>query len=389
MELRSNEEVWQEMAADQDDSPDDDSHHYIGRLGQQQLEIGHGRERSLYEDPSSYFGTFTDYNHFVDYLEKAYRAQGNFEASWQYAPIIKTLHDSMMDDLPGDVVKAIANMRSIIRKNVPVEASWSGANYWYGNMTNYMEIILLIQEQLSNEILMTLDNEIESDMRNLGLVIFVLLLVFTIGPTIVVLMKKSTTNMQTFASTLVVQSKALQRERKRATSLLYRLLPKTIAQQIKKNEHVVPERFKEATVFFSDIVAFTSICSKSTPLQVIRMLNMLYSCFDARIEKYDVYKVETIGDAYMVVSGVPRRNGQRHAGEIATLALDLSHRISCLLLPHLPEVEMRLRIGIHSGAVVAGIVGTKMPRYCLFGNTVNIAERLETLGEREFNTTYR
>ncbi|XP_002739215.1 guanylate cyclase 2G-like [Saccoglossus kowalevskii] len=186
--------------------------------------------------------------------------------------------------------------------------------------------------------------------------------------------------MQVFASTLIGQNKKLLRERQRACSLLYRLLPKAVANQLKKNEKVTAESYDMATVFFSDIVGFTSICSLSSPLQVVRMLNSLYSLFDQRIGQYDVYKVETIGDAYMVVSGVPLRNGKQHVGEIASLSLDLQYNISKLEIPHLPGTTLKLRIGIHTGKVVAGIVGTKMPRYCLFGETVNIAERIENAG---------
>jgi class 3 adenylate cyclase len=89
--------------------------------------------------------------------------------------------------------------------------------------------------------------------------------------------------------------------------------------------------------------------------------------FDSILHSFDVYKVETIGDAYMVVSGLPVRNGNKHAGEIATMALTILHRIGKFEIKHLPGVPVRLRIGIHSGACVSGVVGLTMPRYCLFG----------------------
>ncbi|XP_022101585.1 receptor-type guanylate cyclase gcy-22-like, partial [Acanthaster planci] len=122
------------------------------------------------------------------------------------------------------------------------------------------------------------------------------------------------------------------------------------------------------------------ICSESTPLQVVEMLNNVYTNFDSRIDKYDVYKVETIGDAYMVVSGLPQRNGNKHASEIACMALDLQKCIEELVIPHKPGTKMTLRIGMHTGPVVAGIVGSKMPRYCLFGESVNIAAKMESNG---------
>lgn len=93
-----------------------------------------------------------------------------------------------------------------------------------------------------------------------------------------------------------------------------------------------------------------------------------------------MYKVETIGDGYMVASGLPLRNGDRHAGEIASMALHILNQISQLEIRHRPGERIELRIGIHSGQCVAGVVGLQMPRYCLFGDTVNTASRMESAG---------
>jgi class 3 adenylate cyclase len=108
--------------------------------------------------------------------------------------------------------------------------------------------------------------------------------------------------------------------------------------------------------------------------QVVDLLNDLYTTFDSTIESFDVYKVETIGDAYMVVSGIPVRNGLRHAREIARMALSLLNAVTSFKIRHRPNEQLMLRIGLHSGSCVAGVVGLKMPRYCLFGTVPFISD---------------
>ncbi|ELU03020.1 hypothetical protein CAPTEDRAFT_118400 [Capitella teleta] len=177
------------------------------------------------------------------------------------------------------------------------------------------------------------------------------------------------------------RTKQLQEEKAKTDRLLYQMLPKTVADDLIKGKNTNPEAFASVTIYFSDIVGFTKLASKSSPLEVVQFLNHLYSMFDDVIDHYDVYKVETIGDAYMVSSGVPETNGDRHAGEIATMALDILHSVTRFKIAHSPDDTLQIRIGLHTGPVVAGVVGLKMPRYCLFGDTVNTASRMESSGQ--------
>ncbi|XP_071941648.1 atrial natriuretic peptide receptor 1-like isoform X4 [Antedon mediterranea] len=192
--------------------------------------------------------------------------------------------------------------------------------------------------------------------------------------------------MDKYASNLesLVEERTLQfhEEKRKSEELLYQILPKSVAQELKQGHAVRPEAFESVSIYFSDIVGFTKLCSLIKPIQVVDLLNDLYTCFDAVIDNFDVYKVETIGDAYMVVSGLPIRNGDFHAREISRMAIKLLEAVKTFKSCHLENHDkLKLRIGIHSGPCVAGVVGLKMPRYCLFGDTVNTASRMESNGE--------
>jgi len=175
------------------------------------------------------------------------------------------------------------------------------------------------------------------------------------------------------------RTRQLYEEKQKTEDLLHRMLPPTVAAKLTQGIGVEPETFSAITIYFSDIVGFTAMCSESTPLQVVNFLNELYSIFDEIIQGFDVYKIETIGDAYMVVSGLPERTPD-HAGNVASLGLDLLDAVKNFRISHRPSDTLQLRIGMHSGHVVAGVVGLAMPRYCLFGDTVNTAARMESNG---------
>ena len=138
--------------------------------------------------------------------------------------------------------------------------------------------------------------------------------------------------------------------------------------KLKSGASVDPESYESVTVFFSDVHGFAELTSRSQPMQIVTLLNELYTLLDKIISKYDVYKVraidwtlvlnsycdfqvETINDSYMVASGLPHRNGNQHAAQIADMALHFQLSIGCFYVPHMPQERLQLRIGMHTGSL--------------------------------------
>ncbi len=169
----------------------------------------------------------------------------------------------------------------------------------------------------------------------------------------------------------------LRRERLRAERLLLNILPQAIAERLKRNESAIAERFDAVTVLFADLVDFTSLAAKITPTQLVNLLDEIFSAFDRLVEQYKLEKIKTIGDAYMAVGGLPtpRKN---HAEAVADMALAMQQTI--INFQKDLKNPFQLRIGINTGDVVAGVIGKKKFSYDLWGDTVNIASRMESEG---------
>ncbi|HEY9750396.1 MAG TPA: adenylate/guanylate cyclase domain-containing protein [Allocoleopsis sp.] len=165
--------------------------------------------------------------------------------------------------------------------------------------------------------------------------------------------------------------------REQSESLLLNILPQVIADQLKRDHSVPPTYFPTVTILFADIVGFTALATQMSPTELVDILGSIFSTFDRLTEQHGLEKIKTIGDAYMVVGGLPVPRSD-HAEAIAQMALDMQREIAHFQLEGYGALE--LRIGINTGPVVAGVIGIKKFIYDLWGDTVNVASRMESQG---------
>ncbi len=170
---------------------------------------------------------------------------------------------------------------------------------------------------------------------------------------------------------------ALREEQKQTETLLLNILPLPIAERLKQQPSTIADSFDEVTVLFADLVGFTHLASSLSPIELVEILNAIFSEFDRLTEKYGLEKIKTVGDAYMVVGGLPTQR-ENHAEAIAEMALDIQTVMARFNTTQ--EKPFSIRIGVNTGSVVAGVIGTKKFTYDLWGDTVNIASRMESQG---------
>lgn len=170
---------------------------------------------------------------------------------------------------------------------------------------------------------------------------------------------------------------ALKVQQEQSEKLLLNILPKPIAERLKAEQSTIADSFAEVSVLFADIVGFTELSARMSPTELVKRLNVIFSHFDQLAEKYGVEKIKTIGDAYMVVGGLPMPRDD-HAEAIAQMALGMQAKIAKLSAD--TGEKLAIRVGINSGPVVAGVIGVSKFTYDLWGDTVNVAARMEATG---------
>jgi class 3 adenylate cyclase len=176
---------------------------------------------------------------------------------------------------------------------------------------------------------------------------------------------------------LFLYQKLISIERDRSDSLLLNILPTEIATRLKEGERTIADNYNQVTVLFADIVGFTTLSGQLEPEKLVHLLNHIFSNFDQLAEEYQLEKIKTIGDAYMIVGGL--KTDTSGAEDIDRLALDMIHFFENDALIH--QFDLRIRIGFHTGPVTAGVIGLTKFSYDLWGDTVNTASRMESNGE--------
>jgi adenylate cyclase len=191
------------------------------------------------------------------------------------------------------------------------------------------------------------------------------------------LMHYFVTQKERLMAELDQKNSQLEIEQDRSDRLLLNVLPKSVADRLKQNQHRIADRFDAVTILFADLVDFTRMSAGMSPDDLINLLSQVFSRFDELTEKYGVEKIKTIGDAYMVVSGAPDAR-EDHAEAIANLAIEMQQVLAELSIA--TGKTLMMRIGINSGPVIAGVIGNTKFSYDMWGDTVNMASRMEQYG---------
>ena len=185
-----------------------------------------------------------------------------------------------------------------------------------------------------------------------------------------------------FSLVFFAQRNRIRREKKRSDELLLNILPATVADELQQNGVAHAQYFEQVTVMFADIKGFTAIAQKFTPAELVQVIDQLFSAFDLITARYGIEEIKTIGDCYMCAGGLPVAN-QTHATDVTAAALEMQQYMISFNAEKATQgyPQFNLRIGIHSGPVVAGVVGSRKFAYDIWGDTVNTASRMEASGE--------
>ncbi|KAL4234664.1 hypothetical protein ACF0H5_006305 [Mactra antiquata] len=327
-------------------------------------------------------GNFLNGDLYDNYFRRIFRFSYNYRSASYYSDLVDPLLDQRTEQ--QEYTRSIRSLRDEIKYS-----NFSGdyqsaikAQDYFDNASFRVDYLSGLQSQVASRVINNVNATVRNFVSNIIIYGVTATIVIISFPLIVFFTEALTSNMQAYSKVLAKASNELNQEKTRTESLIYQMLPRSVAERLKRKSKVDSEFFKSATIMFTSIVDFTQLSIEYTPMELVSLLNVLYSLIDETIEKYDVYKVETINDTYMVVSGVPTPNGSRHASEIAYLALNIVSLVKeKAMVPRNMNIPIQLLVGVNTGSVSAGVVGTIMLRYCLFGDTVNTASRMRSYSQ--------
>jgi adenylate cyclase len=252
--------------------------------------------------------------------------------------------------------------------------------------------ILLLKKDVENQALVR--NSLLGGLSLVGVLVFVLVYSNNRRKQANALLQKQAVQIQLVNTELSEKNAIIEQERKElersnllldkaheeSETLLLNILPAPIARRLKSGERAIADKFDSVTVLFADIVGFTNLSARTTPEKLVQGLNDIFGRFDALAKAYELEKIKTVGDAYMIAGGLPEKSAH-HCERIAHFALAMQEVMKSEKLRASNGEHIQLRIGIHTGEVVAGVIGTSKFAYDLWGDTVNIAARMESHGE--------
>ncbi|XP_055348625.1 uncharacterized protein LOC129595595 isoform X2 [Paramacrobiotus metropolitanus] len=287
----------------------------------------------------------------------------------------------------GNIDTMLQNIYLPAEKPLNVNVA-AGAKYFVEN-GKYMELVEGFMKENSEETLRIL-NEMEASAYSKCA---------WSGITIMLTIAGGLLNMfaiRTFVSHFVMEVKDiatehknktldLRMERRKTNMVLHSMLPRKVADELKFRKFVRPTYHESVSLYFSDVQGFTALSSRSTPEEIVVMLTELYTGFDDILNSYRVWKLETIGDAYCIIAGATNQDDfnspMEHAMEMVNCSLSIRDFIRHFPIPHIPDEVVQIRIGVHTGSIVAGVAGVGMHRYCVAGDALSIVERVEAAGK--------
>lgn len=251
-------------------------------------------------------GGFPSHDLFEMYNNRIHTFRSEYYTARLYSDNVDDLGDYGVQSAGQNLTDVLANFRYEIQHHDRNKSykDMKKAQWFFDNMTIYIDTLLEIQNQVAEYAILKLDGVIEDATQELVINATFLVLVILVCPMVIYATENLTSNIQKYAITLIDKTNELTKEQARTNSLLYQMVPKPVADKLKKNVHIDAEYFKSVTIFFTDIYGFARMCSKNTPLEIVQLLNQLYGMIDDLLDDYDVYKVETVNDCYMIASGI-------------------------------------------------------------------------------------